>query len=504
MISKSEDYKIALNKGGSIAIIDQNGIITEVNDNFCGILKYTREELVGHKYPITQSDYYSEEFLYNVRQIIRSGKTWKGELHNKTKEGEDFWSDTTIVPFLDDKGKAYQYVVIHTDITAHKKLQEQLQMEERRMRLMITNTPAPIAMFDKEMRYIAASDRWISDYGLEDKNIIGQSHYDIFPNLSAMWKEFHRRCFQGESFESEEDYFMRATGKYEWLRWKLCPWYISDGNIGGLLLFSEVITKRKEAKDMLYKMNEELEKRVEERTLELTQSLEREKEMNELKSRFVTTASHEFRTPLAAILSSTVLLGKYSGPEDTDKREKHIGRIKQSVANLTDILEDFLSVERLSQQMVDVNFAPFDLKELKESMKGTVEGMLKKGQTLTCKHKGETEVVLDKKIVKNILLNLFSNAIKYSGDGQEIAVATEVSKDKIAIQVKDAGIGIPEEEQKNLFKTFFRARNVENIQGTGLGLVIVKRYVQLLGGTVTFKSILNQGTTFLVEFPRKM
>jgi signal transduction histidine kinase len=267
------------------------------------------------------------------------------------------------------------------------------------------------------------------------------------------------------------------------------------------MAFITDITQRLAAELELKKINEELEDRIRERTLELTKALSSEKELNEMKSRFVSTASHEFRTPLSAILSSISLVDRYTEQGQDEKRKKHIERIKSSVKNLTDILNDFLSLDKLEQGKVEVENSFINLPEFCEDIKEEIKGMLKPGQHINYTHKGETEIYLDRKILKNIMLNLLSNATKYSDENKEIQLYSEADSSHSSITVKDQGIGIPEEEQKNLFGKFFRARNALNTQGTGLGLNILKRYVEILNGEVTFVSKLHEGTSFTVKFP---
>ncbi|HVM86967.1 MAG TPA: PAS domain S-box protein [Puia sp.] len=251
----------------------------------------------------------------------------------------------------------------------------------------------------------------------------------------------------------------------------------------------------------LQKMNAELEEKVRDRTKQLIGSLEHEKELNEIKSRFISIASHEFRTPLSVILSSTYFVESYNKDGQEEKRRKHIGRIKESVKNLTALLEDFLSIEKLEQGKIEIAKTDFDMQALCEDIIGEMTGMLKTGQHITLAYTGEKKVVQDKKILRNIILNLLSNAIKYSEENKTIWFSAKVNSN-LKILVKDEGIGIPENEQKNIFGKFSRASNANGIQGTGLGLNIVKKYVELLNGNIHFFSKYNEGTTFTVELPR--
>lgn len=279
----------------------------------------------------------------------------------------------------------------------------------------------------------------------------------------------------------------------------------------------------KEAYEKLTKMNNEilelntkLEYRVKERTeeleiaiqrlaksqQELIHSLDKEKSLNDLKSRFITTASHEFRTPLGTILSSAALAMKY----DDDKKElrfKHLERIKVSVKNLTQILNDFLSMDKLDEGLVrnspeNINVASF-INDLIDEM----ENFLRKGQKIIFEKSSVNNVNLDKHLLKNSLLNLISNGIKYSNEDSEIIVKVENIGNLIIFAVKDNGIGIPKEEQVYLFDRFFRAKNAINIQGTGLGLSIVQRYIQIMGGDLKFTSDEN-GTEFQLIFDNEI
>jgi len=254
------------------------------------------------------------------------------------------------------------------------------------------------------------------------------------------------------------------------------------------------ITERRRSSD-------ELEAKVKERTLELTQSLEREKELNEMKSRFVAMASHEFRTPLSAILSSLALTESYARADQQDKRKRHVERIRASVKNLTVILDEFLSLEKVEQGKVEIENEVFDLHEFAADLVEDIRGIMKDGQDAQFSYMGKREIRQDKKILRNILLNLLSNAVKYSKEQQSIQLDINAGDDQVTFKVKDEGIGIPEEEHNNLFNKFYRAKNATNIQGTGLGLTIVKQYVELLNGRISFISGANLGTTFIIEFP---
>lgn len=269
--------------------------------------------------------------------------------------------------------------------------------------------------------------------------------------------------------------------------------------------------------DKIKQLNADLEIKVEERTLilkealqkleqsqhELSEALDKEKQMNEIKSRFVSMASHEFRTPLTTVLSSASLLSKYNGADDGDKRERHIGKIRNSVNLLNDILEDFLSLGKLNEGKVSVNIEEVNIASLVQDTVDELKALLKKGQHFIVQSADDCSAKTDKKLLHHILINLISNAIKFSEEDKPISIAARIGHGHIIIAIADQGIGIGPEDQEHLFASFFRARNAVNIQGTGLGLHIVKRYVDLLDGEIELQSVLNQGTTISFSIPCK-
>ncbi|MFT4738127.1 MAG: PAS domain S-box-containing protein [Paraglaciecola sp.] len=231
-------------------------------------------------------------------------------------------------------------------------------------------------------------------------------------------------------------------------------------------------------------------------------SLQKERELNELKSRFVSTASHEFRTPLSSILSSASLISKYMERQEEAKAEKHVKKIKLSVKNLTDILNDFLSLGKLEEGKQNIILSEVSMHHFLQEVVSEIEGVFKAGQTVKVMVASEEiSCFTDEKLLRHTLINLLSNASKYSGEDAEITLTAEETSSGVSIKVVDEGIGIPESEQLHLFERFFRAKNATNIQGTGLGLNIVKKHIELLNGEVTFDSKLNEGTTFTITIP---
>lgn len=237
---------------------------------------------------------------------------------------------------------------------------------------------------------------------------------------------------------------------------------------------------------------------------EVNEALKAEKELGELKSRFVTMASHEFRTPLSTILTSAYLLEKYNDVEEPAKREKHIQRIKTAVSDMRSILEDFLSLGKLEEGLIQATVLPTSAEEcfsVIQSVVNELEPVCKSGQTIAYTCSGDAVVPVDKQLLKNIMMNLVSNAIKFSPENSVIAIQSLATDEHLIIEVRDSGIGISKEDLQHLFERFFRAKNAANIQGTGLGLHIVVKYLELMNGTISVQSELNRGTTFTITIP---
>lgn len=320
--------------------------------------------------------------------------------------------------------------------------------------------------------------------GIDKKQLIGNP-FSVFLNGEAFQDEFYRhRSFVIGSKELRE-----LESELKKKDGTTCPVLIEsicvkneEGDFKYMLLIIRNILKQKEH-----------ENKVE-------QALAKEKELSEMKSRFITMTSHEFRTPLSTILSSVSLIESYDKTEDNDKRKKHINKIKSSVDGLKEILTEFFSFTQIEKSLLHNNPETFNLIRFTEE---TISYLDSKDHKITYKHTGEfQDVYLDAKLLKICLINLLSNAIKYSPKNGTIEIATKKNAGSdIEISVKDYGIGIPENEKEHVFGHFFRAKNADIAQGTGMGLNIIQKFVTLMGGTISFESKINEGTVFTLKFP---
>lgn len=374
---------------------------------------------------------------------------------------------------------------------------------------------------------IVASNKIADEmFGYESGELIGQELSCLIPQNvhkyhSVYVKDFmirgeSRRMNQGRNLDG-----LRNDGTTFPVEVGLNPFQVNSLKYV-MALVTDVSLRRKQEKE-INDLNYSLEKKIEKRTQELRdtiielkeevikrkeaenktkESLRKERELGELKTKFLSLVSHEFKTPLSGILTSATLVGKYTQSEQQSSREKHLKTIKSKVKYLNNILNDFLSVERIESGKATYMFAQFPLSKVINEVIYDANMLLKEGQKINYPHNIDDIVVyFDEKILELTLINLINNAIKYSPAHSTIDVIVDVKDERLSISIKDEGMGIPRKEQKYIFNRYFRAENALLDQGTGIGLNIVKSHLENIGGTVTFTSSENRGSTFVIDFP---
>jgi PAS domain S-box-containing protein len=431
-----------------------------------------------------------------------------------SKQGHPFWGELTIRAFK-NKGQEY-YLMVLDNISNLKETQQLISDEEKRFQAFFEHASMGIVVVNQRAEITEVNVYALQQFGYTRTEMLGNKIELLIPARFGHKHVGHR-----------EKYIQQPSSRPMGVGLDLLavkkdgaefPVEVSLGNYSShgekyVIAFISDISVRKQAQEEVEKLNDELEATVEQRTRELrdtmhqlelskeelSKSLAKEKELSELKSRFVSMASHEFRTPLSTVLSSAYLVEKYTGTEDQLKREKHLQRIISSVNMLTDILNDFLSVGKIEEGKIQVRWVDFDLQKNIDAIIQELKHNAKKGQQINYSHDGKAMVSLDSSLLKHMLMNLISNAIKFSPEDAPIEIKTAVTDSAILISVKDRGIGISKEDQEHLMERFFRGANATNIQGTGLGLHIVAKYAELMNGRLSCISELEKGTEFLIQ-----
>lgn len=508
-----------------ILIVDRKGHIVLANKSVEYLFGYGPDELVDQSMETLVPGRYREHHPRHREGYFKSPKSRKMasglDLTALRKDGTELPVEISLTSFSAN-GVMYTAAFI-VDVTLRKQQEKKLKENEARLQEYSEKLEQKVTERTQELEFLnlglqsQVQERKLAEATLVEAQKLYTAIAENFPNglISVLDMDF-RFLFVNGSELNRRGWDKNKLIGLEYLS------YVTDEEIIRPLL-NEVAAGAKLSKevpmgDQTYQLhgvplrdeedeifqlliveeNITAQKKAQE---EVKQNLAKEKELNELKSRFVSMASHEFRTPLSTILSSVSLIGKY--PDDARaKREKHINRIKSAISNLTNILNDFLSIGRLEEGKVDPIYEEVDLTALINETREEIEPSLKTGQQLVCECKEGFEIYSDPRLLKNVFLNLLSNASKYSDEDQQILVACEDQGEHLDITIQDFGNGIPEVEQSNIFSRFYRAGNVTNIQGTGLGLYIVKNYVGMIGGEISFKSQENEGTTFFLKLPK--
>lgn len=482
-----------------LIMVGRSGRIELANQRMCDIFGYSTSELKS-----MNVDDLLPEAVRGRHKKHRDGYTQSPhsrpmgrgyDLVGQHKKGHEVPVEISLNHF--EEGGELKIMALIMDVTLRREQEEEIRtlnrdLEERvrqrtrelhdsqqLYRSIARNFPnGTINVFDRQFKYIFAEGRELYEQGIAIERLVGKSYLDqLPPELRPDMEEKLKQVLDGNNlnFETQhqgEHYMINAAALAD-----------EEGKVNRILLVEQNITQRREAEE------------------KIKESLAKEKRLNELKSRFVSMASHEFRTPLSTILSSLSLLEKYDQAGTEDKKPKHYKRIRSSVRHLTSILNDFLSLEKVETGKVSVHRSEFDLQYLLQELVEQHRDIAKAGQEIHFEFEGPESCVCDQNMIRIITTNLLSNAVKYSNEHGHIWFTVKSTGKKLDMRMKDQGIGIPLDDQESMFERFFRAKNALNFEGTGLGLNIVHRYLQLLGGDISFESQPEVGSTFYISIP---
>lgn len=419
-------------------------------------------------------------------------------------DGRPHWVSISGEPMFDAQGRLTGYRGVGRDITERMLTVQALAESEAQLRFFFERAPAALAVFDTAMRYLAVSHRYLEHNGLTEAAVIGRSHYEIFPDVPKRWRVLHRRALAGEALRCDEDPWLRADGSTHWHRWELLPWQRQDGSPGGIVMFTQDVTAARRAEDEIRRLNTDLERRVAERTAELTAARDEAKRLAQVKGDFLAQMSHEIRTPLHAILGLAGIGARADADADVPAL---FTRIVAAGDHLLGVINDILDLSKFEAGKVQVERQPFPLEEVVGHARDFVApAAQRKGLAyrLRLAHGLPRWVAGDALHLQQILVNLLSNAVKFTDSG---SVTLDVERDgeqvRFAVSDTGIGIGIDAAQRERLFRPFEQLNQgpARRFGGTGLGLMLSQNLASLMGGRITVDSAPGSGSCFTLWLP---
>jgi len=479
-------YKYALDVSAIVAITDQKGIIKHVNDNFCRISKYNRDELLGQDHRIINSSYHDKSFIADLWRTIATGKIWKGELKNKAKDGTYYWVDTTIVPFLNEHGKPYQYVAIRSDITDRKEAESEIArtVKELSAYKYALDESAIVAITDQKGIIKHVNDNFCRISKYSRKELLGQDHgiinssYHPKSFITGLWRTIaNGKIWRGELKNKAKD------GTYYWVDTTIVPFLNEQGKPYQYLAIRSDITERKNSETHLKELNESLRNHAR----ELADS-------NAELEQFAYVASHDLQEPLRMVTGFLTQLEKKYQDVIDEKGKQYIFFAVDGSKRMRQIILDLLEYSRAGKTVSGLERV--DLNKFMDEMRVLYRKQLDSGAQIF--NNELPEVICYKTSLWQVLQNLVGNALKYHKKDVAPVVTVSCSDANTHWQfcVEDNGIGIEPEYFAKIFIIFQRLHRKGEYSGTGIGLAIAKKLVENLGGKIWVDSTKNVGTKF--------
>ncbi|WP_130735074.1 PAS domain-containing sensor histidine kinase [Flavobacterium sp. J27] len=490
ILKEISDYKYALDESAIVAITDQKGIITHVNDNFCKISKYTTEELIGQDHRIINSGYHSKDFIRELWRTIAHGNVWKGELKNKAKDGATYWVDTTIVPFLNQEGKPYQYVAIRSDITERKEGEEELKkiLKEISDYKYALDESAIVAITDQKGIITHVNDNFctISKYVTEE--LIGQDHriinsgYHSKDFIKSLWRTIaNGNVWKGELKNKAKD------GSTYWVDTTIVPFLNQEGKPYQYVAIRSDITERKEAEEQIKENNAKAIEHAQILELKNTQLVD-----------FCNIVSHNLRAPLINI---SMLVDYVEQSDDDDEREEVLAKIKPVVNHLMDVFNELVESIQVKQD-TEIDVDRINLEDCLGKVLRGFETQIEEYDASIQMELDANSIYFPQKYIESILTNLVSNALKYKSPLRDPIIVIKTKKttqNTVILSVADNGLGIDLVMHKDqifkIRKTFHKHPDAK-----GFGLFMTKTQVEAMNGKIWAESEPEKGTTFFIEF----
>jgi PAS domain S-box-containing protein len=462
------------------------------NSAFQRLTGYSEKEILNHNCRFLQGKDREQNPLKILRKAINKGESCQVTLRNYKKDGTMFWNDLYIMPIINAKGIITNFIGIQNDVTKRKEAEE----ERNHLATIFDESLNEIYVFDAEtLKFINVNYGAQKNIGYSIDELRTMTPLDLktkedkkaFKNIINTLLDRKLEKIELETFHQRKDGTSYPVEVH-----------LQLSSLGEKDVFVAIILDITERKNY----TEKLEQTVKERTEQLNVALSKEKELNELKTKFLSLVSHEFKTPLSGISTSVILLEKYKLTNEQLKRNKHLDIIKEKVHYLNTILNDFLSIERLESGTFKYRFTSFKLSNVINEVVYNTNMMLKEGQHINYPNDiDEMTMYQDERILELILFNVLQNAVKYSSEDSIINMRIKQNDVLTVFEIEDYGIGIPKQDIDNVFTRYFRAENVLNMQGTGIGLNIVKTHLENLGGNISLTSVEGEGTTVKLQIP---
>lgn len=499
----------------AMVILDTKGNVALWNKAAEKMFGWNAGEVLGSPNPIIPNEK-KEEHKKLLNSLMAGEPITELELERRRKDGSVIYTSLSSAPIYDSSENVSGMMAIIADITARKQAEKIIRENEERYRSVVLNTPLMNYVIDKNGNFTLSEGLGLKGLGLLPGQVVGTNAFELYKDYPSLLHYF-KDALNGKNVRDEIQINNIIFDT------SLTPVFSEGGEVEKIIGVSSDITERKKVEAELEKHKSHLEELVKQRTEELARineelqseielkiraeeqlevALAKEKELNELKSRFISTASHEFRTPLTSILTSAQLIRKYANKWGPDKIDQHLVRIESSGNNLTKLMDDVISINKAESGKVKIDMARINIKHLCESIIEEILIQSNDNHHFRSSYNLESEFIIsDEKQLGIILQNLLSNAFKYSPNGGEIDLIITSANNSINFVVRDQGLGIPENDIGKIFESFHRSENVEDIKGTGLGLSIVKNAVDMFGGKIDVKSTLGKGTIFDITIP---